>query len=60
MAEAEKAVAEIMVDKTFGAAGVRVVIQELLEGTELSLHARCDGKTAKLFPSSQDHKRARR
>jgi len=34
------------------------VIQELLEGTEISLHALCDGKTAKLFPTSQDHKRA--
>jgi phosphoribosylamine--glycine ligase len=34
------------------------VIQEFLEGTEISLHALCDGKTAKLFPTSQDHKRA--
>ena len=30
----------------------------MLEGTEISLHALCDGKTAKLFPTSQDHKRA--
>jgi phosphoribosylamine---glycine ligase len=29
-----------------------------LEGTEISLHALCDGKCAKLFPTSQDHKRA--
>ena len=57
-AEAEKAVDEIMVGKAFGAAGARVVIQELLEGMEISLHAICDGKTAKLFPASQDHKRA--
>jgi phosphoribosylamine--glycine ligase len=35
-----------------------VVIQEFLEGTEISLHALCDGRTAKLFPTSQDHKRA--
>ncbi len=35
-----------------------MVIQELLEGMEISLHALCDGKTAKLFPTSQDHKRA--
>jgi len=34
------------------------VIQELLEGTEISLHALCDGRTAQLFPASQDHKRA--
>jgi phosphoribosylamine--glycine ligase len=57
-AEAEKAVDEIMVGKAFGAAGARVVIQEFLDGMEISLHALCDGKTAKIFPTSQDHKRA--
>jgi phosphoribosylamine--glycine ligase len=57
-AEAEKAVDEIMVSKAFGAAGANVVIQEFLEGTEVSLHALCDGRTAKIFPTSQDHKRA--
>ncbi len=58
MAEADRAITEIMVNKSFGTAGSRVVIQELLEGIEISLHAICDGKTAKLFPTSQDHKRA--
>ena len=57
-AEAEKAVDEIMVGKAFGAAGANVVIQEFLEGIEVSLHALCDGTTAKIFPTSQDHKRA--
>jgi phosphoribosylamine--glycine ligase len=56
--EAERAVDEIMVGKAFGAAGARVVIQEYLEGMEVSLHALCDGTTAKIFPTSQDHKRA--
>jgi len=56
--EAEKAVDEIMVGKAFGAAGAKVVIQEFLEGIEVSMHALCDGKTAKIFPTSQDHKRA--
>ncbi len=56
-AEAEKAVDEIMVSKAFGAAGANVVIQEFLEGIEVSLHALCDGKTAKMFHTSQDHKR---
>ncbi|KAF0170544.1 MAG: phosphoribosylamine--glycine ligase [Limisphaerales bacterium] len=56
--EAEAAVDEIMVSKAFGTAGQRIVIQELLEGMEISLHALCDGKVAKLFPTSQDHKRA--
>ena len=56
--EAEKAVDEIMVGKAFGAAGANVVIQEFLEGIEISMHALCDGTTAKIFPTSQDHKRA--
>jgi len=56
--EAEEAVDEIMVSKAFGEAGSRVVIQEFLEGIEVSLHALCDGKVGKLFPTSQDHKRA--
>ena len=57
-AEAERAVDEIMVGKAFGAAGANVVIQEYLEGIEVSMHALCDGTTAKIFPTSQDHKRA--
>jgi phosphoribosylamine--glycine ligase len=57
-AEAEKAIDEILVKNVFGAAGKRIVIQELLEGIEISLHALCDGKVAKLFPTAQDHKRA--
>ncbi|MGD0412009.1 MAG: phosphoribosylamine--glycine ligase [Verrucomicrobiota bacterium] len=56
-AQAALAIEEIMLGQKFGAAGRRVVIQELLEGMEISLHALCDGKTAALFPASQDHKR---
>jgi phosphoribosylamine--glycine ligase len=56
--DAERAIDEILVDRTFGAAGNRIIIQELLEGMEISLHALCDGRSAKLFPTSQDHKRA--
>lgn len=56
--EAQRAIDEILVQKAFGQAGARIVIQEFLEGTEISLHALCDGRTAKLFPTSQDHKRA--
>jgi phosphoribosylamine--glycine ligase len=58
VAEATKAIDEILVSKAFGTAGAKIVIQEFLEGMEISLHALCDGKTAKLFPTSQDHKRA--
>jgi phosphoribosylamine--glycine ligase len=57
-AEANKAIDDILVSRNFGAAGSTIVIQELLEGMEISLHALCDGTTARLFPSSQDHKRA--
>jgi phosphoribosylamine---glycine ligase len=58
MAQADQAIAEVLLKKAFGAAGARIVIQKLLEGMEISLHALCDGVTAKLFPTSQDHKRA--
>ncbi len=57
IAESDRAIDEILVSKAFGKAGSTIVIQEFLEGAEISLHALCDGKTAKLFPTSQDHKR---
>jgi len=56
--ETYKAMGEILSQKMFGEAGNRVVIQEYLEGIEVSMHALCDGTTAKIFPTSQDHKRA--
>ncbi len=56
--EAHQAIDLMLVRNAFGAAGAWVVIQELLEGIEISLHALCDGRTFKLFPTSQDHKRA--
>jgi len=46
-----------MEEKVFGSAGDEVVIEEYLRGKEISIHAFCDGKTATLFPSAQDHKR---
>ena len=58
MAAADQAIGQLLVQKSFGAAGAKIVIQELLEGMEISLHALCDGKVARLFPASQDHKRA--
>jgi phosphoribosylamine--glycine ligase len=57
MDEASMAIDEILVKQKFGGAGRRIVIQELLEGIEISLHALCDGQTACLFPTAQDHKR---
>jgi phosphoribosylamine--glycine ligase len=55
---ANTAIEELLLKGAFGEAGRRIVIQEFLEGVEVSLHALCDGTTAKLFPTSQDHKRA--
>jgi phosphoribosylamine--glycine ligase len=54
--EAKAALQKIFIDKIFGAAGKEVVIEEFLEGQEISIHAFCDGKVAKLFPAAQDHK----
>lgn len=45
-------------DGAFGTAGHRVVLEEFLEGEELSFFALCDGKRALAFASAQDHKRA--
>jgi phosphoribosylamine---glycine ligase len=58
MAQADAAIEEMLVKRSFGEAGARVIIQELLNGMEISLHAICDGQRALLFPTSQDHKRA--
>lgn len=55
--EAIDAVNDIMGGK-FGAAGASVVIEEFLEGEEVSFFALCDGKEAIEFGSAQDHKRA--
>ena len=54
--EAETGLKEIMLDKQFGEAGNEVVIEEYLDGQEISIHALCDGKNFVLFPASQDHK----
>jgi phosphoribosylamine---glycine ligase len=56
--EAGAAIDEMLVQQKFGEAGRRIVIQEMLHGVEISLHALCDGKTARIFPTAQDHKRA--
>lgn len=56
--EALDAIKMIMVDKEFGIeAGKQVVIEELMEGPEVSIFAFCDGNSFKLLPAAQDHKR---
>lgn len=56
--EALEGVKSIMVDKQFGAAGNRMVIEEFMTGREVSVLAFVDGKTIKTMTSAQDHKRA--
>lgn len=56
-AEAKAALEEIMVKKVFGDAGESVIIEECLEGPEVSVLAFCDGKTILPMASAQDHKR---
>ncbi|MDO8552341.1 MAG: phosphoribosylamine--glycine ligase [bacterium] len=56
LAEAEAALNEIMVERVFKDAGDEVVIEEYLDGQEISIHALSDGKDFVLFPPSQDHK----
>ena len=54
--EAGQALKEIMLDKLFKDAGNEVVIEEFLDGQEISIHALSDGKDFVMFPPSQDHK----
>lgn len=55
--EARAALKEIMLDKEFGSAGNSVVIEEYLEGDEISILSLSDGKTILSLPPAQDHKR---
>lgn len=56
--EAKDAVNGMMKDKVFGNAGSRVVIEEFIQGPEVSILAFTDGNTIVPMVSSQDHKRA--
>ncbi len=56
--EAEDAVKSIMEDKRFGKSGDKIVIEEFLQGPEVSVLSFTDGKTVVPMISSMDHKRA--
>ena len=56
--EAKEGVKTIMLDKQFGSAGNRLVIEEFMTGREVSVLSYVDGKTIKTMTSAQDHKRA--
>jgi phosphoribosylamine---glycine ligase len=57
-ATARSTIEEMMNQGRFGDAGLRIVIEEFLQGTECSLHALVDGKNYLLLESARDHKRA--
>lgn len=56
--QAENAVKSIMIDKQFGIAGNRIIIEEFITGPEVSVLAFCDGTHILPMTSAQDHKRA--
>ena len=55
--EAKKAISEMLSGKSFGDAGKKVIVEEFLDGYELSMFAICDGKDYILLQAAQDHKR---
>jgi len=57
LVEARDALDALMEEKKFGEAGRQVIIEEFLEGEEVSILAFCDGKTVVPMVSSQDHKK---
>lgn len=57
--EAKEGVKSLMLDKQFGAAGNRIVVEEFMVGREVSVLAFVDGTTIKIMTSAQDHKRVK-
>ena len=55
--EAKKTAGEMLSGNAFGEAGTSIVIEEFLDGYELSIFAICDGEDFVLLPAAQDHKR---
>lgn len=51
------AIDDIMVNRKFGDSGDRVIVEDCLEGEEVSVHTICAGESGFVLPSSQDHKR---
>ncbi len=57
LAEAQKALREMLIDQKFGAASEKVVIEEFLSGIELSCFVLTDGTTGLILPMAKDYKR---
>ena len=57
--EAKEGVQSLMLDKQFGSAGNRIVIEEFMTGREVSVLSFVDGRNIRIMTSAQDHKRAK-
>ncbi|MBS6642553.1 MAG: phosphoribosylamine--glycine ligase [Clostridiaceae bacterium] len=57
--DAKEGVKTLMLDKQFGSAGNRIVVEEFMTGREVSVLSFVDGNTIKIMTSAQDHKRAK-
>ena len=55
--EAKQAVGDMLSGNSFGDAGTSIVVEEFLDGYELSVFAICDGEDYVVLPAAQDHKR---
>ncbi|MCH9812408.1 MAG: phosphoribosylamine--glycine ligase [Epsilonproteobacteria bacterium] len=55
--EAKDAARDMLSGESFGDAGLSIIVEEYLDGYELSVFAICDGDSYKLLPAAQDHKR---
>jgi phosphoribosylamine--glycine ligase len=55
--EAKKAAGEMLSGNSFGDAGTSIVVEEILDGYELSVFAICDGEDYVVLPAAQDHKK---
>jgi phosphoribosylamine--glycine ligase len=57
MAEAERAITAMLDEGAFGDAGKELLVEEFMEGEEISIFAICDGEHSRLMIGAQDHKR---